>query len=148
MGLVLLALVAVPFLATVPASAECPGFILGTWEWEYSIGGIGGWTYTPATAGYTIQLELLASGTMKYYENGILQQTHGYELTCGGPQGGTVICDPYNPGQQAYIEMLPDGPRLHLVDQCLDCFGSRYAARGPVATEKTSWGMLKSRCGE
>jgi hypothetical protein len=149
MGFLLLVIPAVLLLTAATSLAQCPDFLLGTWEWEYSVGGIAGWTLTPESVGYTIQLEFLDSGTMLYYEDQVLQQVYSYEIACSSPVSGMVTYSPSSwPTAFAYTEVLPDGLRLHLDDQCIDCYNSRYIQRGPVPTRNTSWGEIKSLYGD
>ncbi len=147
-GILLLTIPAVLLLTAATSPAQCPDFLLGTWEWEYSVGGIAGWTLTPESVGYTVQLEFLALGTMLYYEDQVLQQIYSYEIACSSPVTGLVTyISPSRPAAFAYTEVLPDGLRLHLDDQCIDCFNSRYIQRAPVPAANTSWGTIKSLYG-
>lgn len=147
-GLLLFAISATLLLTAAPSLAQCPDFLIDTWEWEYSVGGIAGWTLTPESVGYTVQLEFLASGTVLYFEDQVLQQVYSYEIACSSPVSGMVTYSPPSwPAAFAYTEVLPDGLRLHLDDQCIDCYNSRYIQRGPVPTRNTSWGEIKTLYG-
>ncbi|MFZ1297763.1 MAG: hypothetical protein WAT16_06945, partial [Saprospiraceae bacterium] len=53
--------------------------ILGVWNWEKSVGGIGGWTLTPQSENYTKTL-YISSNTIKEYQDDKLQFSTTYEL--------------------------------------------------------------------
>ena len=46
--------------------------IFGKWEWVSSTGGFAGKTITPATEGYTLQIEFNSNGAYKEYKSGTL----------------------------------------------------------------------------
>ena len=53
--------------------------IQGVWNWEQSVGGIGGWTLTPKTENYSKTL-YIGSNTIKEYKDNKLQFTSTYLL--------------------------------------------------------------------
>jgi hypothetical protein len=69
--------------------------IIGKWKWVQTMGGIGGWTYTPATEGYTATLLIQSNTHCAIYKNDTILQagnctfattdsiTYRYGLTTG-----------------------------------------------------------------
>jgi hypothetical protein len=142
---VLLLAVAAPLLAE-------DGPLMGTWEWEVSVGGFAGETRTPLTEGFTWQLEFTAEGILHSYRDEVLQNTGTYTYV-GDAAGGSLTTVGGNIGIEPLLVTLGEdfqGPYLDLVEPCIDCFGSRFRERDavPVAAEQRTWGALKSTYGD
>ncbi len=136
-------------LVLLPAAlpAQCPDFLVGAWEWEYSQGGIAGDTRTPATEGHTRQLEFLGSGIVREYQDEVLVDTRTWSLECSSPTSGLLtyagtMFDPYD----ATLTELPDGRRLDLYPHgWMDAYNDRYIERDAVVgAEARTWGTIKA----
>src|SRR4051812_29059805 len=106
--------------------------LTGRWEWQSASGGLAGRTITPATEGYTMQLQLSSDGKAQPFKNGTLTQSAQYELGIGpkaGSFGGrAVILFPpplFATGEMAVA--FPDEDHLTLADGCCDGFTYNYA---------------------
>ena len=106
---------------------EKPTGLAGEWIWVESVGGIGGWTETPATEHQTKTLKI-----DDYYFREYVNDTLAFES-----QYDLGISDEVLVGTEArtYIEFTPSGElkaivtsdtELLLYDQCIDCFTHRY----------------------
>ncbi|MGH7444858.1 MAG: hypothetical protein ACREKM_08285 [Longimicrobiales bacterium] len=69
-------------LLAIATLAACQGgpagiddVVGGTLHWTGSVGGIGGWQHTPASAGYTVRLELDNDGSVSAFRNDSLVAT-------------------------------------------------------------------------
>jgi hypothetical protein len=55
--------------------------IIGKWKWVQTMGGIGGWTYTPATEGYTATLLIQSNTHCAIYKNDTIVQAGNCTFT-------------------------------------------------------------------
>jgi hypothetical protein len=55
-----------------PKNIEIPAALIAKWNWIYSAGGLGGFTYTPQSTGEIRTIEFDANYNYKYYVNDIL----------------------------------------------------------------------------
>lgn len=104
--------------------------LIGTWQWVSSTGGIGGWTITPDSSGYSPRRRV-------YFPDGRYQIFHAdtvfvwghysvehtdertlvtYDLDEDAPDG--FFADQY--------VQFPKDERLVLIDRCADCYTSVY----------------------
>lgn len=107
--------------------------LIGQWQWISSIGGIGGWTRTPATEGHEIILAFESDSTflrttidttggiiISYILSGSYHIT--YEQIWNVNDSGDVI---YMSGLlRSVFELAND--TLFLTEICYDCFGHTY----------------------
>ena len=54
--------------------------ILGEWKWNMTVGGIGGWTYTPLTEGYSCKIIFKNQSDCLVYLNDTLVRSGTYTL--------------------------------------------------------------------
>lgn len=98
----------------------------GEWIWESSIGGIGGWTYTPENTGFTARLEWDELAFREWKADSLVRDT-GYDLRLSDePLLGTesrilLVLDTGEP----YAAVL-DKDTLVLIEQYYDGFAHRY----------------------
>ena len=107
----------------------------GRWEWLTASGGIAGWTITPATQGYTMELRFLDDGDAELYRNGALQSTADYRIVVGREDGSFAGRDVvrFTPALLGWEEMglaLADADRLLLVDGCCDGYAYTFVRVG------------------
>lgn len=76
--------------------------IIGKWRWVKSVGGIGGFTITPQSSGYTIRNEFYADSSFKRFKNDSLQFSARFRTTANYK---------YTPTETADI-LLITGPAL------------------------------------
>lgn len=76
--------------------------IIGKWRWVKSVGGIGGFTVTPQSSGYTIRNEFYADSSFKRFQNDSLQINARFRTTANYK---------YTPTETADI-LLITGPAL------------------------------------
>ncbi len=142
----LLARLVLPFalmILAAPASAQCvgdPPDVVGSWEWTMSVGGIAGDTRTPATEGYTWQLEFRDDGTMTSYLNEEFEYVHPWSVECREcslPDGWRWCFSAGEPFAFATAVMVRLSPReleCGPVD-VIDGYGHAFVPRGPVVPE-------------
>lgn len=145
------------------AAAQSPPDVIGTWEWLESVSG---WnTRTPASTGETRQLEFLADGTVRQFldETLVASATYDLSLYTGGCGSVAYICDSseiwtmpiailphtYEDDKEICTYIDSDVVHLNITDHCVwDGYNHRYEPRepilDPVATQDTSWGVLKA----
>lgn len=130
--------------------AQCADLPIGTWEWVSSTGGFGGDTRTPATAGYTVQFEFLASGTVKEYRDEELVKTQTWTLDCSDPELILLTYPEADPSDfatyTAWFTVLPGGQRVFERYPYLvwDGYLDRYVERGAiVGVDERTWGAVK-----
>jgi len=63
-----------------PASNPQTG-LNGTWKWNATIGGIGGWTYTPATEGFSCTVLFSNQSDYSLFRNDTLKRSGVYTLS-------------------------------------------------------------------
>jgi hypothetical protein len=106
--------------------------LTGRWEWLSASGGLAGRTITPATEGYTMQLQLSSDGKAQLFKKGALTQSAQYELGVGSKTGSFAGRDVirFSPPLFATGEMsvvFPDQDHLTLADGCCDGFTYTFA---------------------
>src|SRR5687767_14440924 len=126
-----LALVALAGCATSPTGVQTDR-LEGRWEWRSASGGIAGWTITPATEGYTMELRF-ANGEARLYRDGTLRGATGFRLAIGregGSFAGQEVVRFEDPllgfGEEMGLA-LPDPDRLVLADGCCDGYAYEFA---------------------
>lgn len=100
--------------------------LVGKWKWIQSSGGIDGRTETPETEGYEQSIEF-TSKSIKRYRDGQLLTENTYTIILDNSilsQEKVEIIVYENEWKQSYST---DGNFLYLVDECLDCFASKYS---------------------
>lgn len=100
--------------------------INGEWIWIESVGGFGGWTWTPETENVTKKLIIDDFIYREFINDSLVLETE-YELgisdeTLLGTEERTFIRFESG-GEQAII--ISDS-ELKLIEQCFDCFNHRY----------------------
>lgn len=100
--------------------------IQGVWNWEKSVGGIGGWTLTPKTENYSKTL-YISSNTIKEYKDDKLQFSTTYELKINTDSTAWKCCYYLEfpngiPNQSIWIE----DQQLMFFDWVSDGFGHSY----------------------
>jgi len=100
--------------------------ILGVWNWEKSVGGIGGWTLTPQSENYTKTL-YISSNTIKEYKDDKLQFSTTYELKINTDSTSWKCCYYLEfpngiPNQSIWIE----NQQLMLYDWISDGYSHSY----------------------
>jgi hypothetical protein len=146
-GLLLVMLGSALFPPLAAAQRDDPP-VVGTWEWEISVGGIAGVTLTPATVGYTQQLEFTGDGVIRLYRDELLQFSGTYEYM-GSATSGSLTTEGFDLGIepiQVTFGSDVEGVFMDMVDSCCDGFQSRYRERGPIGpvpAMTSSWGVLK-----
>ncbi|SEO04941.1 hypothetical protein SAMN05192574_105112 [Mucilaginibacter gossypiicola] len=76
--------------------------IIGKWRWVKSVGGIGGFTITPQSSGYSIRNEFYADSSFKRFKNDSLQISGNFR---------TIKDYKYSPTQTVNILSI-SGPAL------------------------------------
>lgn len=76
--------------------------IIGKWRWVKSVGGIGDFTITPQSSGYTARYELNADSSFKWFKNDALMIDGNFR---------TIKDYKYSPTQTADV-LLISGPAL------------------------------------
>lgn len=130
-----LLLLAFPLLAD-PTPAEQ---LVGAWEWVSSRDAWTGQVDTPATEGYTIQLEVFADGTATWFQDGSSFSTSTWEFRTNGIDPFVFL---YFGGMAYICEVTQTSLRLDqtFVDGPLIIF----TRREPVLLETLSWGSVKA----
>jgi hypothetical protein len=59
-----------------PTSVTNSDPIVGEWKWTNTVGGIGGWTYTSASEGYTCRVIFRSSDFSLYFNDTLVQTAH------------------------------------------------------------------------
>ncbi len=65
--------------------------IVGKWRWVKSVGGIGGFTLTPATEGFTQTQVFGADSSFKFYKNDSLKLQNTFTVTRNYKQGAETV---------------------------------------------------------
>ncbi|HRD08239.1 MAG: hypothetical protein U0V54_15145 [Saprospiraceae bacterium] len=94
----------------------------GSWVWDKSVGGIGGWTDTPQSTGKSIRLEI-DDLTFKWIENETLKINQQYDFNLSdkpifGTEEKTYVA--LSDGTNFSVELKGDS--LVLIDWCYDCY--------------------------
>jgi hypothetical protein len=94
----------------------------GTWIWDKSVGGIGGWTDTPQSTGKTKKV-VIDDLNFKWYENDQLVKNLQYDYNISdkpifGTEEKTYVT--LNDSTQYSVELKGDS--LVLIDWCFDCY--------------------------
>lgn len=119
-----------------PTSLEV-GQLEGRWEWLSASGGIAGWTITPASEGYSMELRFLTGWEAQLYRDGTLHGSSLFRLETGREGGsfpGREVVRFERPLLGAWEEMgieLREPRRLVLSDGC--CDGYAYSFERIVA---------------
>ncbi len=113
--------------------------LFGNWEWIQTSGGIGGITFTPATEGYTIELEFNKNGIYKSFKDGKKTEKRKFYLTEGQSilssetayiieydKTGLFNCNTHIVNQS--VEFAGQDT-LYLHDECWDCYGYIYVKK-------------------
>lgn len=96
----------------------------GTWQWDRSVGGLAGWTLTPASEGYTQRLQLGPGHHFAFFRNDSLAAQGTFSVRSDGNAPVIRYETPstwwfFAAGQ--YVDR--NGPdTLFLHDRCADCF--------------------------
>lgn len=131
----LLLLLASPVLAD-PTPAEQ---LVGAWEWVSSRDAWTGQVTTPATEGYTIQLQFFAEGTATWFQDRSSFRTSSWEFRTNGIDPFVFL---YIGGAAYFCEVTPTS--LQLDQTFVDGPLMIFARREPVAMESMSWGGVKA----
>jgi hypothetical protein len=110
-------------LAAAACHKDCPAPVLsvrGDWRWDHSTGGLGGWTVTPATQGYTKRV-LIDDFWYREYRNDTLffESQYDIEVRQDSFFGANTYLRFSNGGEYAYVLRYNE---LDLYEQCFDCF--------------------------
>jgi hypothetical protein len=114
-------------------TALVPDRLEGRWAWTSATGGIAGWTITPATEGYTMEVRFLGTGTAQLYRDGVLTRTTDFEIGIGREGGsfpGREVIrfeEPLFGGWEEMLLELPEPDRLLLADGCCDGYAYDFA---------------------
>lgn len=103
-----------------------PAFILGEWTWVETYGGFGGWTYTPATEGYTRKL-VFDKTNCKTFINDQLTDVVKYLVevkTDSTYSSEEKIYMTFENGEKYFVNVSCD--ELTLRELCFDCFDHVY----------------------
>jgi hypothetical protein len=102
--------------------------IFGTWRWVQSSGGIAGFTYTPANAGYSQSLQFNRDSTYVVLRNDTVLDNGRFtikkERTMYGEQPLPVLYLQDSQLSETILQLTPDS--LALAQNCYDCFASQY----------------------
>lgn len=103
----------------------------GTWQWTQSVGGLAGWTLTPATEGYTQRLELGPGNRFAFFRADSLMADGTYTLATEGDRPVLHYQTAsswwlFANGQQIRRQ-APD--TLILRDRCADCYTHTFVRR-------------------
>lgn len=113
--------------------------MVGDWEWVSARDAWTGHVTTPATEGYTIQLEFLAEGTAIWFRDGAAFNTMTWEFRTSGI-GSFVFL--YLGGLQHICEVTQTS--LWLDRTFVDGPLMIFARREPVPLETRNWGAIKA----
>ncbi len=124
----LLLLLGVYFLSSCKEERSCMPSkgLQGQWIWIKSVGGIGGWTETPESEGYSQKL-VIDDYYYQEYRDGSLTLSSQYDSGISDvPLFGTeertyITVDSI--GQRAFVL---NGNELQIIDACFDCFTHYY----------------------
>ena len=118
-------------------TALSPERLEGRWAWTSATGGIAGWTITPASEGYTMEVRFLAGGQVQLYRNGALTRSTGFTVGIGREDGsfpGRQVIrfgEPLFGGWEEMALELPEPDRLVLADGCCDGYAYDFARVAP-----------------
>ncbi|WP_143149562.1 hypothetical protein [Rhodothermus profundi] len=108
-----------------PTDTPLPALI-GSWEWEVSVGGIAGIRLTPEDAGYTVQLTFHANRTFIWHRSDQPPLTGYYQLF----QRNKAWYIRYRPSDGRFMPeqriTFIASDTLLLNDRCADCFSHRF----------------------
>lgn len=139
---VLTVVIASLFLTTCKKEVVLPNQnlekLFGTWEWVSSSGGWAGRTLTPASEGYSQQIEFTEKGVYKVYINDKVENKMEFTITENSSSiytSQTVYMIKYKATglfkkNKSVFDMSQtfkfSGDTLWLADECYDCFGHIY----------------------
>ncbi|MDT8414165.1 MAG: hypothetical protein RQ735_02200 [Flavobacteriaceae bacterium] len=99
--------------------------LLGVWVWTGSSGGIGGVIETPESTGIIMKLDILPK-TIKRFRNGVLVAEFNYTLETRTSSLFNKTVQVIVP-EDSFAQIVDlQGDVLTLIDDCADCFTSRY----------------------
>ncbi len=101
-----------------------PEGLQGTWIWEKSVGGFGGWTITPDSTGTTRRLEI-DDFFYREFENDSLVFESQYDLEIR-PDSFLNTNRYLRFSQWDERAVWYDASRLHVHERCADCFSHEY----------------------
>lgn len=133
--LALLLLLASPALADPTPSEQ----LIGAWEWVSSRDAWTGQVTTPATEGYSIQLQFFAEGTATWFQDRSSLYTSAWEFRTNGIDPFVFL---YIGGGAYFWEVTQVS--LQLDQTFVDGPLMIFARREPVALEPMSWGTVKA----
>ena len=98
--------------------------IEGKWEWIQSVGGLGGWTQTPATEGVTKELIITETTYQECIEGNLVREEIYILETRQDSFFNTNRFMIFNTGGERAIKL--DGDQLEIHELCADCFSHTY----------------------
>ncbi|MTI87181.1 MAG: hypothetical protein FH748_04345 [Balneolaceae bacterium] len=109
--------------------------IIGDWEWERSVGGIGGNAIDADSVDYSQQLEVMASGDAFWYKDGIVKHVFKVERGDWEIYDGlfvmiaidTTTNEPITDGIVRVIEMATRRTMM-IAEECADCYTHTFIA--------------------
>ncbi len=101
--------------------------IQGSWDWEKSVGGIGGWTLSPQTEHYTKTL-IINANTVKEYRDEQLIFLSPYQLKIDSNSTDRYYYLEFTNGPANQIIWFED-QHLMLYDLISDGYGHRYSRK-------------------
>lgn len=98
----------------------------GSWDWVQSSGGIGGWTLTPNSEGYSQRLEFTNKKVTKYRADTVqFDQSYSLSKDMSNITGEEELMINPGPGNIGSTLLL-DGDTAYFLEECFDCFSHKY----------------------
>lgn len=98
--------------------------VVGEWRWISSIGGIGGWTLTPKTEGFTKKLKFTDRDFLMFKNDTLIESTvYSLNEINDSTRGKFFLLKSSN-GLQ--YELVLQQSKLELIESCYDCYVHFY----------------------
>lgn len=98
----------------------------GNWEWVWSCGGIGGWSLTPTSEGYTQRLEFTEKKITKYRGDSVeFSIKYDLDKDTSSIMGNEVFLIGPGPDRLGG-KLIFDVDSLFFFEECNDCFSHKY----------------------
>lgn len=103
---------------------------VGQWDWKSSCGGIGGWCFTPETAGYAFRLDFSQTGEFEALVDDTLRAAGTFSITKEDSRSVILYGVSLGEWSDRHWISLNGVDTLELDDGCCDMYVHRFVRRG------------------